>query len=136
MGVDTSQLQLHVVNLQVAANTSRAGVRAATRLAGQRVRDMAKNTFQGTRYWTKYAPALTYDIEQTADSVTAWIGPLRGGQGSFGHLLEYGGHEFGPIKPHLGPALDANAEVYEKALLAAVSAPLGAGVTKMGRVKR
>ena len=122
--VDTGELTAHAFLLSGAGVAARPTVEAATRLAAQRVTSMARARFIGTRYWRSYPRTVTSDVEWSGTLIEAEVGPRMGRktQGSMGHWLEFGTSRQGPIKPHLGPALEANRDVYEKALLAAITA--------------
>lgn len=131
---DTRQLRMHIFEVQSSGRVIIPAVEAVSNLAGQRIRDTAREVFQGTRYWKRYPSAITFDRDRDGTTIAVEVGPKKGGQGSFGHLLEYGSSKQGPIKPHLGPALDANVEPFEKALEAAATAALAPGITRFGRV--
>jgi hypothetical protein len=118
---DTRELREHIFALQSSGPILVRNVEIAARRSGQRVRDVARSRFAGTRYWWKYPATITYDMERKGSLTVVEIGPNlgKGHQGSFGHWLEYGTSTHGPIKPHLGPALDATRDAFEKDLLVA-----------------
>ena len=122
--VDTTQLQAHVFALRASGPILMKSVEAVTKLAAQRVGMTARGAFVGTRYWTRVPPGITWDTHRKGPLVEAEIGQVRGsgGPSAMLHWLEYGTSRQGPIKPSLGPALDANEEPYERALLAAATA--------------
>ena len=136
--VDTKQLRQHAFTLQSSGQIAPTAVEAVTRLAAARVRGMAQQTLSGSKHWFKIPPNITYDVKRSGLEIEAEIGRKRGtgGQGALMHLTEYGSSRSGPLRPALGPALDANAEPYERALLAAATATLGAGVGRMGRLSK
>jgi hypothetical protein len=136
--VDTKQLRQHVFELAATGRIAPTAVEAVSKLAAQRIQGMARQTFAGTRHWKHVPRAISWDVDRDGTQVKAQVGYERGGggQASLAHLLEYGSSRQGPIKPHLGPALDANADPFEDALLAAVTAPLAKGIGKMGRLAR
>lgn len=119
--VDTSQLQAHAYALVSSGPIVRKAVEAATKLAAQRVQMTAQAGFGGTTYWRATPRDITFDTAAKGTLIEAEIGRKRGigGQSALLHLLEFGSSRFGPIKPTLVPALEANQEPYEKALLAA-----------------
>lgn len=134
---DTRQLRMHIFEVQSSGRVIIPAVEAAANLAGQRIRDTAREVFQGTRYWKRYPSAITFDRDRDGTTIAVEVGPKKGTKGrqvAFAHLLEYGSSKQGPIKPHLGPALDANVEPFEKALEAAATAALAPGITRFGRV--
>lgn len=104
---DTSQLTVLAATLRAAGVAATGGVdRIAARNAAK-VRDAARETMAGSRTLPHYSSAITYERDYSDGSVAYAIGPETGGQGSLGHLLEYGTSTSGPIKPHMNPAADA-----------------------------
>ena len=104
---DTSQVVALAATLRAGAIAATGGVdRIAARNAAK-VRDEARSTMAGSRTLPYYPAAITYERNYSDGSVAYDIGPEKGGQGSLGHLLEYGTSTRGPIKPHMGPAADA-----------------------------
>jgi hypothetical protein len=118
--VDTSELSAHVYALRSAGKIIQWPVKKATEVNARRIRDEARKAFVGTRHWKQYPRTIGYDVAWTTPKfIEAEVGPTmgRGDQGSFGHWLEYGTSRQGPIKPHLGPALDKVSDQYEADLL-------------------
>ena len=99
MGVDVIGLNVVVAN-----------VGKAVKVTSQKVRDDARSRIRGRKYLPAYPYSITYDVKVTADGVEGEIGPDKGrSQGPLGNIVEYGTSKNAPI-PHLGPALDANAD--------------------------
>lgn len=84
--------------------------------AGKRVRDDARR-LAPRRGLPHYADAITTETrtDRMTGSVEAVVGPERGGQGSLGHLLEFGTSRT-PPHAHLGPALDREEPRFREAL--------------------
>ena len=135
--VDTKQLRWHSYELVSTGQIAPTAVEAVTKLAARRIQSNARAAFDGTRHWQKVPRDITWDVDRNGTKITAEIGRERGigGQSALMHLLEYGSSKSGPIKPSLGPALDANQEPYEKALLAAATVPIAKGIGRMGRFR-
>ena len=72
--------------------------------AATRVRDDARR-LAPKRMLPHYAETITSETRWTGGAAEAEIGPEKGGQGSLGHILEYGTAKT-PPHAHLGPALD------------------------------
>ena len=84
--------------------------------AGIRVRDDARRLAPKTGL-PHYAASIT--SEKLLGVAAAEIGPEKGGQGSLGHILEYGTSRT-PPHAHLGPALDRESGTFVRALLGIV----------------
>ena len=85
-----------------------------TQKAGEKVRDDARRLAPRTGL-PHYGAAITSEVRRSGYTVEAEIGPEKGGQGSLGHILEFGTTRT-PPHAHLGPSLDMNASDYERAL--------------------
>lgn len=78
-------------------------------------RDAARRV-SGLAHAPAYPAAIGYDLFHTLTTVQSKIGPDKGRrQGALGNILEFGTSNNAPV-PHLGPALDAEAPRYVKAL--------------------
>lgn len=109
-GIDVIGLNLVVEDLNRFPLRLAVNVRKAVQVTSQKVRDDARNRIKGHKYLPAYPYAITYDTKVTAEGVEGEIGPDKGkAQGPLGNIVEYGTSKNAPI-PHLGPALDANAE--------------------------
>lgn len=82
--------------------------------AGRRVRDDARR-LAPRRMLPHYAATITSETRWTGGAAEAEIGPEKGGQGSLGHILEYGTAKT-PPRAHLGPALDLEGPRLERAI--------------------
>ncbi|MFL4947478.1 hypothetical protein ACJ6WE_08910 [Streptomyces sp. MMS24-I31] len=110
MGVDVIGLNVVVADLEAFPTRLAANVVKAVRVTSQKVRDDARSRIAGHKYLPAYPYSITYDTKVTAEGVEGEIGPDKGrAQGPLGNIVEYGTSKNAPI-PHLGPALDANAE--------------------------
>lgn len=84
--------------------------------AGQRVRDDARRIAPRTGL-PHYAKTITSEtgVDRASGVVYAEIGPEKGGQGSLGHILEFGTSRT-PPHAHMGPALDQEGPRFTEAL--------------------
>ncbi|WP_405883673.1 hypothetical protein OG747_36825 [Streptomyces sp. NBC_01384] len=109
-GVDVIGLTVVVDDLGTFAERVRVNAAKAVKVTSQKVRDDARNRIKGHKYLPAYPYSITYDVKVTAEGVEGEIGPDKGrAQGPLGNIIEYGTSKNAPL-PHLGPALDANAE--------------------------
>jgi HK97 gp10 family phage protein len=93
-----------------------AGQRAAreTEKSAERLRDTARSLAPRTRL-PHYAEAITHEVTHVGHVVDGEVGPEKGGQGSLGHILEFGTSQ-SPPHAHLGPALDIEGPAFERAM--------------------
>lgn len=92
--------------------------------AGNVKRD-AQNAIKGHKYLPAYPYSITYDTHITPTGAEAEIGPDKDRpQGPLGNIIEYGTSKNAPL-PHLGPALDRNADDLERGVTLAVMQALG-----------
>lgn len=109
-GVDVFGLQAVVSDLEAFATHLTVNARKAVQVTSQKVRDDARNRITGHKYLPAYPYSITYSTKYTGDGIEGEIGPDKGRpQGPLGNIIEYGTSKNAPL-PHLGPALDANAE--------------------------
>lgn len=86
----------------------------------QNIKDDARKRAEGMRHAPAYPRSIGYDVITRANSVRAEIGPDKlKRQGALGNLIEYGSVNNAP-RPHLQPALDAEAPRFERATADAV----------------
>ena len=113
----SSDLERLVADLRSAGEWTQLKARDLVEKAGERVRDDARRLAPRTRL-PHYAAAITHEVytERSSGVVGAEIGPEKGGQGSLGHILEYGTSRT-PPHAHLGPALDREGPRFEHDLL-------------------
>jgi HK97 gp10 family phage protein len=111
-----NDLERLVADLRDADQWTQLKARDLVEKAGERVRDEARR-LAPRRGLPHYAKAITSEVivERSTGTVAAEIGPERGGQGSLGHILEFGTSRT-PPHAHLGPALDREAPRFERAL--------------------
>lgn len=108
--VEILGLQAVVANLEAVPARLAVNVRTAVQITSRKIRDDARSRIAGHRYLPAYPYSITYDTTYTAEGVMGEIGPDKGrAQGPLGNIVEYGTSKNAPI-PHLGPALDANAD--------------------------
>lgn len=110
-GIDVIGLTVVVDDLGTFAERLRVNAAKAVKVTSHKVRDDARRRISGHKYLPHYPRTITYDVKVTAEGVEGEIGPDKSlkGQAPFGAFLEYGSVHNAPL-PHLGPALDANAE--------------------------
>jgi hypothetical protein len=109
-GVDVIGLTVVVDDLGTFAERLRVNAAKAVKVTSQKVRDDARNRIKGHKYLPAYPYSITYSTKITLEGVEGEIGPDKGrAQGPLGNIIEYGTSKNAPL-PHLGPALDANAE--------------------------
>jgi hypothetical protein len=90
-----------------ASRRARPAIRRELDTLGRAVRDDARQFAPGAHGGPAlhYPKAITHEVDHTG--LICDIGPEKGGQGSLGHLFEYGVESRGlPPQAHLGPALD------------------------------
>jgi hypothetical protein len=104
-------------DLDRAASQIDARVRAVVERGAHNIKTEAADRLQPSRHFPHYARSITYDISDAAGGVRADIGPDKDRpQGALGNLLEYGSATYGPIKPHLGPAIHLEEPRFVKAM--------------------
>lgn len=101
-----NELEELTADLRAAGDWTQRQAKRVVSDAGTRVRDDARRLAPRTRL-PHYAKAITSEdgVDTGTGSVYAEVGPEKGGQGSLGHILEYGTSRT-PPHAHLGPALD------------------------------
>lgn len=88
----------------------RKNARTATAVTARKVQLDARRYVRGFRHLPQYPASITYSVRLTEIGVEAEIGPDKDrAQGPLGNLIEYGSIN-NPPTPHLGPALEANAD--------------------------
>jgi HK97 gp10 family phage protein len=102
---DTAQLDI------LAADFTRRGLMAGvnvyrvTERAARNVKETARQELSGSTRMPHLARTITYDIDIQGTQIVAEVGPERGGQGSLGHIREYGTATASP-QPFMAPAFD------------------------------
>jgi hypothetical protein len=107
---------------KLAADLTSAGVLAGVRAVsvaqrlGAQLRDDARD-LAPRKDLPHYRGSITHEVIVSGGSVVAEVGPEKGGQGSLGHILEYGTATSAP-HAHMEPALDRIAPVFVEAVAA------------------
>lgn len=100
-------------------------VKQAVTVTARKVQLSARRRITGYAHLPAYPYSITYDVTESAAGVSADIGPDKElSQGPLGNIIEYGTRKNAPI-PHLGPALDENADDLERGVEIAVAQSLG-----------
>ena len=124
--VDTSDLGKLAARFEAAAEDLPRGARGVVEKGSLNVKNDARKRVGSGGYIGAYALTIGYDITETPARVTGEVGPDKSKQvgggpkrtpGNLGPLLEYEyGKPWSSPRPHLGPALDAEAPRFEKAM--------------------
>lgn len=124
-GIEVFGLEAVVADLEGAPVRLIANLRVAVQINCKKVRDDARSRITGRKYLPAYPYSITYETAYGPDSVEGEIGPeWNRSQGPLGNLIEFGSVHNAPI-PHLGPALDANADDLLTGVEIAVQQALG-----------
>lgn len=112
-GIEVLGLESVIFGLQRAPELLAGNVAKAVTVTSHKIRDDARSRISGYKYLPKYPGTISYEVRGTDEAIEGEIGPERSKamnkrQASLGALLEFGSVHNAPI-PHLGPALDANA---------------------------
>jgi hypothetical protein len=105
----------------LAADLARAGLRAGvqSRVVVEKgafnIKTDARRFASGMAHLPRYPHTITYDVSLGPDGFEAEVGPENRGQGSLGHLIEFGTATSGP-NAHMGPALDREGPRFVKAV--------------------
>lgn len=114
--VDTSDLDKLAASLVRATAATVPAVDAVVAKGALNIKTDAARRASGLAHAPAYPRSITYDTFHTPRTSQAVIGPDKDRrQGALGNILEYGTIKNAPV-PHLGPALDAEAPKFEKAL--------------------
>ncbi|MEU7044936.1 hypothetical protein AB0A77_28310 [Streptomyces varsoviensis] len=113
------------------AMLARAGVRMAVtsrqavEVTARKVKDSARQRISGHKYLPHYPYSISYDLKISGAGVEAEIGPDKEAvQGPLGNIIEYGTSRDAPL-PHLGPALEENADDLARGMEIAIAHALG-----------
>lgn len=99
-----------VSSLEDAGALLNEGCRKAVQVTSLRVKKAAQAKISGHAHLPAYPSSITYDTSATENGSQGVIGPDKNrSQGPLGNILEYGTGRHAPI-PHLGPALEENAD--------------------------
>jgi len=114
-GLDRLAMSFQALPPRVQAECLRVVDRAAVNIK----RD-ARDAVKGMAHAPAYPASITYDTRWDQQVYEAEIGPDKTRrQGALGNLIEYGSVN-NPPRPHLGPALQAEAPRMAAALAAAI----------------
>lgn len=114
MIIDASQVKLLAADLGAASFAATGKAMAITERGALNVKNKARELAPKGPHTPAYAASITYDMRYTLASITAEIGPDKGRpQGALGNIFEYGTGDTPPL-PHLGPALEAEADNFEE----------------------
>jgi hypothetical protein len=105
VSVDTAQLDALADRFARHGLSVGPKVAAVTAVAGRNTRDDARRFVQGMSHLPGYPRTITYELQVRGTQVVAEVGPEVGGQGSLGHIIEFG-TATSPPHAHLGPAFD------------------------------
>lgn len=97
--------------------TSKAhrGIVAATKFSAHAAKEQARENASGSRWLPHLPRTITYDVDAGVDEIRASVGPENRGQGSLGHIFEYGSPTSGAHLP-VNQAVDGEMDDYEAAL--------------------
>lgn len=117
IGVDMSEVNALAADLMATSLRTLPVVEKVTEVAAVKIKkDAQKRIKSADRYGRLpgYPSSITYDTATRGVSVSAEIGPDKDrNQGPLGNVLEYGTSDTPPI-PHLQPALEAEAPIFER----------------------
>jgi hypothetical protein len=124
IGVDMSEVNKLAADLMATSMLTLPAVEKVTQVAAIKIKKDAQKRIkaQTGKYFPLYPYTIGYDTQTKGVTVSAEIGPdkdmvIGGGPiktpGNFGNILEYGTARDAPM-PHLGPALEAEAPIFER----------------------
>lgn len=114
VGIDATQASRLAVDLGVASLAATGKAIAVTSKGALNVKTRAQALAPKGPHTPAYASSITYDMVYGLTEIRAEIGPDKGrAQGALGNIFEYGTGDT-PPHPHLGPALESEADAYEK----------------------
>ncbi|GAA2696521.1 hypothetical protein [Actinoplanes palleronii] len=123
--VDTSQLNRLAATLDTAGQAIPDSVAEVIKRGALNIKKDAARRASGLAHAPAYPRSISFDFARGLSGPSAEIGPDKGRrQGALGNLIEYGSVNNGP-RPHLGPALDAEAPKLQRYLEDAVLRALG-----------
>lgn len=129
---ESPELRKLAADLDEAARIVPAEARKVVAKGALNIKNDARRRALGIAHAPRYPLTITYDSQETPAGGYADIGPdkqkrVGGGKkrtiGNIGHLIEYGGPRNAPI-PHMGPAADAEAPKFAKAMEDLAARPL------------
>jgi hypothetical protein len=119
IGVDMTEVNKLAVDLAAASFATLPATEKVAQVAGMKIKKGAQKRIKATAedgHLPAYPSSITYDTETRGTTVGVVVGPDKDrNQGALGNVLEYGTSMHAPI-PHLQPALEAEAPIFEKLL--------------------
>lgn len=121
-GITVTGINAVVADLDAFPQRLLVNTKKAVQVTSLKIKRDAQSRVSGHPRWVHYPRTITYDVKATAEGFEGEIGPDKSlrGQAPYGAIIEYGTSVTAPI-PHLGPALDANAEDLIRGIEIAVS---------------
>lgn len=114
--VDSSDPKRLAASFDAEAKALPDDTRKVVQRGAYNIKKDAQRRISGHPHLPHYPNAITYDSIEKPGKVEAEIGPDKSRrQGPLGNIIEYGTVRNAPL-PHLGPALEAEAPRFEKAL--------------------
>jgi hypothetical protein len=111
--VDASQAKILAAQLNGASWAATGKAQAVVKRGAMNVKQQAQALAPSGPHTPAYASSITFDTFAELGGFKAEIGPDKGrAQGALGNIFEYGTGDTPPI-PHLGPALEAEADAFE-----------------------
>lgn len=108
--IDASQVSVVAVELNAAAAAALPKAAAVAGRGALNVKKEAQALAPKGPHTPYYAKSISYDVTTSPTGVKAEIGPDKGRrQGALGNIFEYGTGDT-PPHPHLGPALEGEAD--------------------------
>ena len=116
--VDTSDLTALADDLDAAPAKASGAMRATTQVALRKIRDDGRTFASGLSFLPHLPSTITYETHDHPWGVSGEAGPENRGQGSLGHLIEYGTPTSAP-HAYMAPAFDRELPEWIKHLEAA-----------------
>lgn len=114
--IDNSELDALAADLGRVGAAIIPDVESVMQKGAGAIRDQWKRNVSGSRTLKHYPRSITAERKFTMAGVEYEVGPESGGQGSLGHLAEYGSSRMPPFKPGAKAAVDAEGPNIENAL--------------------
>ncbi|WP_045746391.1 hypothetical protein [Actinoplanes rectilineatus] len=117
MSADTSEVRGLAEHLIRIADAAPADVRQVVAKGCLNIKTDARRRVEGLAHAPHYPRSITYETAQTPTGATGEVGPDKERrQGALGNLIEHGSIN-NPPKPHMGPAGEAEAPRFARALV-------------------
>lgn len=116
MDVEVTGLRKLVQSLEHAGLKGVAAAEAAVLKGSMNIKKDASARVSGLSHAPAYPASISFDMHTTVGAINSEIGPDKGRrQGALGNLLEFGSVNNAP-RPHLVPALEAEAPRFERVI--------------------